>query len=324
MRRLVLILSGALALLALPLAARAQAGKIPRIGLLEASSPRPELGAPLKHRLRELGYVEGQTVVFEPRWAHDKVERLPDLAAELAARRVDVIVTTGTPAALAAKRATNTIPIVMASGSDPVGYGLVASLARPGGNVTGLTSVSEQLIGKRVELVRELVPELARLAVLWDPANPASAEALRETRKTAQPFGVQVEALGVRDAREFDGAFAAMARGRADALLVIPSATFLTKARRLAELALKHRLPAVYGRRDYVEAGGLASYAASFPDLFRRAAEYVDRILKGARPADLPVEQATKTELVINFKTVKALGLTIPQSVLLRTDDVIE
>ena len=323
--RLVLMVLLMLGVIAAPCAAQAQqAGKVPRIGLLDGSSPHPPRWAPLKDRLRELGYVEGQSIVFEPRWAHDKVEKLPDLAVELVALRVDILVTTGTPPAQAAKRATNAIPIVMASGADPVGRGLVASLARPGGNVTGVTSVSSELNGKRLELLGAFVPKLARLAVLWDLDNPNGPTEVRQTREVAQSLGVRLQVLGVRGANEFDGAFSAMARERADALMVMTSARFLSERRRLAELALKHRLPAVFGRRDYADVGGLISYAVSFPDLFRRAAYYVDRILKGAKPADLPVERPTKFELVINRKTAKALGLTIPQPVLLRVDEVIE
>jgi putative ABC transport system substrate-binding protein len=320
-RRQFLLASGAL--LVAPLAARAQMARVHRIGLLDTGSPRPQLWAPLYDGLRELGYVEGQNIALESRWAHGKAERLFGLAAELVALKVDVLVTTGTPPAQAAKQATRTIPIVMASAANPIATGLVASLARPGGNITGLTSLSGELSGKRLELLKELVPALTRLAVLWDLTNPANELEVRQTQAATESLGLRLQLLGVGEAREFDVAFSAMIKGRAEALIVQPSTPFLNERRRLAELALKHRLPTIFGRSDYADAGGLISYAVSFPDLFRRAAGYVDKILKGAKLGDLPIEQPTKLELVINLQTAKALGLVIPPSILFRADRLI-
>jgi putative ABC transport system substrate-binding protein len=318
-------LTSSAAIIAAPLVAGAQqAVRAARIGLLDAGPPRPELWAPLKLRLNELGYTEGQHISFVSRWAHDDVNRLPSLAAELVAQRVDVLVTTGTPPAQAAKQATSSTPIVMASGGDPVGRELVTSLSKPGGNVTGVTSLASELAAKRVELIRELVPKLVRLALLSDLTNPAHTTAYRETRAATEAVGAHLQVVGVQGAHDLGTAFAALSRERAEALIVQPSAPFLSQRRRLAELALNHRLPTAFGRRDYVDAGGLISYAASFRDLLRSAADYVDRILKGAKPAELPVQRATTFELVINLRTARTLGLTIPPSLLLRADHVLE
>ena len=254
-----------------------------------------------------------------------RAERLPDLAAELVHLRVDLIVVPSTPTASAAKNVTSTIPLVTVGGGDPVGLGLVASLARPGGNITGLTgTVGPEIAGKQLELLKETVPKVSQVAVLWNPTTQGSALALREAETAARALGVEVQPLEARNLSDFDGAFAAMARRRAGALLVLGDVMFVTHRTRLADLAAKSRLPAMYALRQFVDDGGLMSYSANFADNFRRAATYVDKILKGARPADLPVERPTKFELVINRKAAKAIGLTIPQSLLLRADQVID
>jgi putative ABC transport system substrate-binding protein len=313
-------------LLAAPLAAAAQQapGKVPLVGLLDYSSPdaaRLNWWKAFRDGLRALGYVEGRSIRVEARWAQGQVDRLPALAAELVRLRADIIVTGGGETARAAKQATMTIPIVMADGADPVRLGLVESLGRPGGNVTGVTSLSTELIAKRVELLRHLLPKVSRVAVLWD-GTPNSRLSLQELETAGQPLGIGIQPVGVTGPNMFDRAFSAAASERA--LIVVASPLLFTHRKRIADLALKHRLPTVVGGREYAEAGGLLSYAVLYPDLFRRAASYVDKILKGAQPADLPVEQPTTFELVINLKTARALGLTIPQSLLQRADQVIE
>jgi putative tryptophan/tyrosine transport system substrate-binding protein len=314
------------AVLAAPRGAEAQPslGKVPLVGALDYSSPdaaRLNWWKALRQALHELGYVEGRSVRFEERWAQGRLDRLPGLAAELVQLRVDVLVTGGGESARAAKKATAKIPIVMATGADPVKLGLVESLGRPGGNVTGVTSLSTELIAKRMELFRELLPKASRIAVLSDEA-PNSMMSVREVEATAKSLGLATQPIIAARAGDFDRAFSAAAK--AHALIVIASPPLFTERKRIADLALKHRLPTVVGGREYAEAGGLFSYAVSYPELFRRAALYVDKILKGAKPADLPVEQPLTFELVINLKTAKALGLTIPQSLLLRADQVIE
>ena len=309
-------------LLTAPLAAEAQpAGKIPRVGILAQNSP---LWEDFRQGLRDLGYVEGRTIVIEYRWGEGSDERFPRLAADLARLGADVIVTWGTPATLAAKNATNTIPIVMAASGDPVGSRLIASLARPGGNVTGLSSHEPGLEAKRLELLKELVPKLSHVAVLWNPANPLHDGLAREVKDTASQLGVRLELVGVQGSTEFDAAFATVKKKRPDALIVEPDNLFYSHSKRIVDLATKSRLPAVFTHRVFADAGGLVVYGANYSALFRRAAIYVDKILKGAKPADLPVEQPTKFELVINLKTAKALGLTIPPSLLQRADQVIE
>jgi len=275
--------------------------------------------------MRALGYVEGQDFVLEYRGAEGQFEGFPDLAAELVRLKVEVIVAQGTPAALAAKHATTTIPIVMVGVGDPVGSGLVASLARPGGNITGLSNLSPELVRKQLEFLKDVRPTVSRVAVLWNPANPASHLMVRAADVAAQALGVQlhlVEARG-RGPDAFDSAFAAMTNAHADALLVLADNIFFEHRRRLAELAAMSHLPTMYQGREHVEAGGLISYAASVPDVWRHGATYVDKILKGAKPADLPVEQPTRFELVINLKTAQALGITMPPSLLLLADEVI-
>jgi len=317
-----------LGLFAAPLVAEGQqAGKVPRIGWL--GGPTRESAEPFvqafQRGLKDLGWVEGQNIVIEWRFAGGRAERLPDLAAELVRLQVDLIVVPSTPTALAAKNATKTIPLVTVGVGDPVGLGLVASLARPGGNITGLTSVvSPETAGKQLELLKEAVPKVSRVAVLWNPATPGTALFLKETEVASRALGVQLQSLEARSLNDFDSAFAAMTTKRAGALLVLGDVMFVTHRVRPADLAAKSRLPAMYTLREYVEAGGLMSYGPITPELFRRVATYVDKILKGAKPADLPVEQPTKFELVINIKSAKALGLTIPQSMFIRADEVIQ
>ena len=324
-RRFIEVIAGCL--LAAPLRADAQpAAKVPRIGFLGNSTAALEanLVGPFREGLRELGYVEGRNILIEYRWAEGKNERLPALIAELIALKVDVIVTAGTPAALAVKKATTSIPLVMAAVGDPIGVGLVASLARPGGNVTGLSAIAPELEGKRLELLREVVPRLSHIAVLWNPDNPFQPGSLKEARAAAQVLGIKVQLLGVRTAEDFPAAFAAILKERPDALLVLADRIFLHNRARIVDFEAKRRLPGMYPYRELVEAGGLMSFGPSYADMHRRAATYVDKILKGAKPADLPVEQPTKFDLVINLKTAKALGLTIPPSLLGRADEVIQ
>jgi putative ABC transport system substrate-binding protein len=328
-RTFLMVLSGGL--LAAPLAAEAQqAGKVYRIGLLQIETREvlvPYLKA-FEEGLRELGYVEGRDFVREYRFADRQRERLPDLAAELVRLKVDVIVTGLDPGTMAARQATTTIPIVMVLGTDPVGLGLIASVRRPGGNVTGLRAfVGFETYGKRLQLLKEVVPSLSRVAGLWNPDLPGNVALWEAAEEGARRLGLTLLSVEVREPREIEGAFAKITQERAQALFVVPDGfALLVNVRRpeIQALAAKNRLPSIYAGRESVEAGGLMSYATSTLDLFRRAARYVDKILKGAKPGDLPVEQPTKWELVINLKTAKALGLTIPQSLLGRADQLIE
>jgi ABC-type uncharacterized transport system substrate-binding protein len=323
-RTFMVLVSGGV--LAAPLAAEAQpAGKGHRIGFLGNSTAALEanLVGPFHEGLRELGYVEGQNIVIEYRWAEGKYERFPALIAELLAQRVEVIVTAGTPASLAVKKATMSVPLVMVAVGDPVATGLVASLARPGGNITGLTSTSEELDGKRLELLRQVIPKLSHVAVFWNPENPTLLTSLKEMRAAAQVLGIKVQVFEVRTPGELEETFKAIVRERPGALLVMGDRLFLHNRPRIMDFAAKQRLPVVPGHPELVEAGGLMSFGPSYPGMHRRAAYFVDRILKGAKPADLPVERPTKFELVINLKTAKALGLTVPQSLLQRADEVI-
>src|SRR5712691_4177923 len=314
-------------LLAAPLAAEAQkAGKAPRVGLLgfgSAAESSPLFEA-LRQGLREQGWVEGQNIAFEDRTTAGHYSRLPDVAAELGRLRVDVIVTWGTTPALAAKKATGTIPIVTVAGSDPVEMGLAASLARPGGNVTGLTNSGRELVGKRIELLKETLPGLSRIAVLWNPESRTQSLSLRDAEAAARSLGLHIRPAEVRRPEDLEKAFASRARERTDALALMQSNMFRAHRVRIVELAARHRLPATFSERGYVEAGGLMSYGSDEKAIFRRLAIYVDKILKGAKPGDLPIEQPTKFELVINLKTAKALGLTIPQSLLQRADELIQ
>jgi putative ABC transport system substrate-binding protein len=298
-----------------------------RIGLLDHSGPdagRLVWWQAFRQQLAELGWVEGRNVALESRWANGETERLAELAAELVRLPVDVIVTGGAESTHAARQATTTIPIVMATGADPVALGLVSNLARPGGNVTGVTSLTSDLNVKRVQLLREFVPKVVRIGVLWSSTVKASAMAVRDTQMAAGALGVTILAVSVRRPSEFDDAFRTMARDGAGAVILVQSPPFYLERKQLADLALKHRLPAFGGPRDYAEAGALASYAPRYPDFFQRAAVYVDRILRGARPGDLPVEQPTTYELVINLRTARALGLAIPQALIVRAEHLIE
>ena len=322
-RRRFLVSAGAL--LAAPLAGAQPAGKGPRIAYLSASSAAKATLDTFRQGLRDLGYVEGRNIVIEYRWADGQFDRLPALAAELVGLRVNVIVAANTPAALAAKNATSTIPIILVTSGDPVGSGLVASLARPGGNVTGLSLMPTLAIsGKQLELLKEAFPTITHVAVLANPANPPTAGLLTEIERAALSLGLRLRILQVRDSKEFGDAFATIKNERVPALLVIADPLVSNNRDRIVAFAATNRLPAVYPYRVFVDAGGLMSYGADIPDLHRRAATYVDRILKGARPAELPIELPAKFELVVNLKTAKALGLTIPQSLLLRADRVIE
>jgi len=316
------------AVLAAPRGAGAQqSGKIWRIGFLGEGPSVSDPGRPLfAHiaRLRELGYVEGQNLVIEYRYAEGRPERLRRLAAELVTLQVDLIVTPGTQETLALKAATSTIPIVMLFPGDPVGAGLVVSLARPGGNVTGTSLMMPDFGGKKLELVREIVPRLRRLAVLWNPKNASTAEEMRGIEGTAKSLGLVVQSVGVDSPDRLGEALARITNGRPDGVLVLQDAIMFTRRRDIAEFALDKKLVCVFPGRAYVENGGLLGYGPDLREIAVRAASYVDRILKGAKPADLPIEQPTKFELVINLKTVKALGLTIPPSVLARADQVIE
>ncbi len=320
-----LIVTLVLGILATPLAAEAQpAGKVPRVGFLLPGAQATS--APFVDAFRQGlgGYVEGRTIEIHYRWAEGKAERLPELAGELVRLKVDILVTPGQQATLAVKQATATIPIVMVGVQDPVGTGLVGSLARPGANVTGLSAQAEEYAAKWLELLKTVLPHLARVAVLADPTNPSYDVYWRALRPAARTLGVQLHALDARQPGDLPGAFAEAARQRVGAL-VVPLQPFTTRAQsRIVELAAKSRLPAIYALKEAVGIGGLMAYGASLPDMYRQAAIYVDKILKGAKPADLPVEQPTKFELVINLKTAKALGLKIPQSVLIRADEVIQ
>jgi putative tryptophan/tyrosine transport system substrate-binding protein len=316
-------------LLAAPLATRAQQpGKIPRLGMLSFTAPETEEEnrriEVFKKGLRERGYVQGQNIAIEPRHSAGRDELLPRLAAELVALKVDVILTYGTKATRAAKQATGTIPIVMLTALDPVGAGLVASLARPGGNITGSSEVSEELSAKRLDLLREAVPKAKRIAVLFEPSQPTNAADLKSTQVAAQALGMTVQSVQVRASNELDSAFAQMTGQPLDGLIVLPNTFLFTHRRHVLDLAAKHRLPVVYAWREGAEAGALLSYGVNIADNYRRAAALVDKILKGAKPGDLPIEQPTKFDLVINLKTAKVLGLTIPPSLLARADQVIE
>ena len=325
-RRQWVIVIGASALVA-PLTSIAQAqDKIWRVGMLETISTTlnaANLDA-FRQRLRELGYVEGRNLIIEYRSADGRSERFAALATELVGLKVDLIVTRGTPAAVAAKNATRTIPVVMANAGDPVDSGLVTSLARPGGNVTGLSSLTVNLEAKRFGLLRELVPGITRIAALYNMSSPANPPQWKEIEAAARAVGVQPQLLDVRKPEDLGPAFDAATRQRADGLIVGQEGLFQANRKLIAELAAKHRLPAIYRSMEFIEAGGLMAYGPSYPDLYRRAATYVDKVFKGAKPGDMPVEQPIKFELIINLKTAKTLGLTIPQSLLLRADEVIQ
>jgi putative ABC transport system substrate-binding protein len=323
-RDFITLVGGAAA--AWPLAARAQQpGKLRTIGFLGQStrSAASEWVAAFVQRLHELGWNEGRTVAIEYRWADGREERFAQIAAEFVRLKVDIIVTSGTPQVLAAKQATSVIPIVFAAAGDPVASGLVASLARPGGNATGLSSLVADLAGKRLELLREVAPALRRLAIMGNVGNPLTVLELGEVQAAAGTLGLEVHTLEIRQAQDITPAFEAL-KGRADALYVCIDALVNANRIRINTSALGARLPTMHGSRDYVEAGGLMSYGPNYPDLFRRSADYVDKILHGAKPGDIPVEQPTKFDLVVNLTTARALGLDLPPTVLARADEVIE
>jgi ABC-type uncharacterized transport system substrate-binding protein len=323
-RAFITLLGGAAA--AWPLAARAQQpAKLPTIGFLgpNTRSAASEWVAAFVQRLRELGWMEGRTITIEYRWAEGREERFVEIAAELVRLKVELIVTSGTPAVMASKKATSVIPIVFATAGDPVGSGLVASLARPGGNVTGLATLANELAGKRLELLREVVPGLRRLAIMGNVGNPFTVLELGDVQAAARTLGLEVVMLEIRRAQDLAPAFEAL-KSRADALYVCTDALANTNRIRINIAAVGERLPTMHGSRDYVEAGGLMSYGPNFPDLFRRAGDLVDKILRGAKPADLPVEQPTKFDLVVNLTTAKALRLDMPPTLLARADEVIE
>ena len=323
-REFITLLGGAA--VAWPLAARAQQpGKLPSIGYLGSATPatQGQWVSAFVQRLRELGWIEGRTIAIMYRWAEGRAERAVEIAAELVRRKVDVIVTSATAAIVAAKQATSVIPIVFAAAGDPVGTGLVASLSRPGGNVTGLSMQQTDVAAKRLELLREFVPGLRRLAMLVNVGNPVVLLELGEVQAAARALGLEVITLEIRRGEDIAPAFEGL-KGRADALYVVGDALVITHRIRINTLALAVRLPTIYYFREYVEVGGLMSYGPNIPDLFRRAADYVDKILRGAKPGDIPVEQPTKFDLIINLTTAKALGLEVPPTLLARADEVIE
>ena len=325
-RNILLSLLALLTLGIIPLAEAQRTNKVPRIGFLGNSTAALEanLVGPFRYGLRDHGYVEGQNILIEYRWAEGKYERFPSLIAELIASKVDVIVTAGTPATQAYQKAKTSIPLVMVAVGDPVGTGIVASLSRPGGNITGLTSISPELESKRIELLREVIPKLSHIAVLWNPKNAFHAIENKQVESAAAALRMKVIYLGVETQEQIGNAFDQILKERPGALLVLADRVFLHNRALIMNFAAKNRLPGVYAFLELVEAGGLIPYGPSYADMPRRAATYVHKILKGAKPADLPVEQPTKFELVVNLKTAKAIGLTIPPSLLLRADRVIE
>ena len=324
-KKIAVFVFAAAILVSVHLADAQQTKKVPRIGFLGNSTAALEanLVGPFRDGLRDLGYVEGRNILIEYRWAEGKYERFPTLIAELIASKVELIVTAGTPASLAVKKATTSIPLVMIAVGDPVGTGLIASLAHPGGNITGLTSIAVDLEGKRLELLREVIPKLSHIAVLWNPASPFQVVSEKELQAAAQVMRIKVLSLGVQAQEQFDNAFATILKERPGALLVLADRLFLHNRARIMDFATQNRLPGVHAYVELVEAGGLMSYGPSYADMHRRAATYVDKILKGTKPADLPVERPMKFELVVNLKAAKQIGLTIPPNVLARADRVI-
>jgi putative ABC transport system substrate-binding protein len=324
-RFLLTSLAGAVAA---PLAAEAQqAGKVYRIGILGESASDPSeahLWQTFRLGLRDLGWIEGGNILIESRWNEGDSARLPGLAADLVRLRVDLIVTRGSTYVQGARTATSSIPIVFTMHADPVATGHAVSLARPGGNITGLALLQTEINRKAFEILISAVPRAKRIAVLWNPDAPSHTPALKALEEAARPFQLQLQTIAARTGADLESAFSAMARAHAQAVLVFPYGTYSAERQRMAELAIRYRLPTIFAVRDHVEAGGLMSYGPDYSDLVRRGAVYVDKILRGAKPADLPIEQPTKFELVINLKTAKALGLTIPPSLLLRADQVIE
>jgi len=325
-REFITLIGGAAApLLLWPLAARAQlVEKIYTVGILSAAEVTPTLNTAFVDALRELGWIEGKNVVFERRYAENRLERLPELAADLVRLKVDVIAASGTVAPLTAKQATTTIPIVMTAAGDPLGSGLVASLARPGGNVTGMSLMAPDLGGKRLELLKEVLPQLTRVAILWNAANPYSALVFKETQSAARTLGIELQSLEVRGPDDFDDTFEAARRQHPGALITVEDPLTVSHRKRIVDFASAQQLPSLHGVKEFVAAGGLISYGASLADLFRRAAYFIDKIFKGAKPGDMPVQQPTKFELVINLVAAKALGLEIPDKMLAIADEVIE
>jgi putative tryptophan/tyrosine transport system substrate-binding protein len=323
-RNTIIVLLLGLALASVHLAEAQQPKKVARVGLLAGGRGFGSGGDAFRHSLRQLGWVEGQNMAIESRLAEVSSDRLTQLAAELTQLKVAAIVADGDPAIRAAKQTTRTIPIVFIAIGDPVREGFVASLARPGGNITGLTSISEELSGKRLELLKEAFPKVSRVAVIWNPANASNLLEFREMEVTARTLGLKLQSLEVRGLADFQGAFARAAKDRANALVLVRDPLIDSEHFRILDFAVDKRVPSMHGEEQFVEAGGLMSYGPSRVDLFRRAATYIDKILKGAKPADLPVEQPTKFELVINLKTAKQIGLTIQPNVLARADKVIK
>jgi putative tryptophan/tyrosine transport system substrate-binding protein len=323
-RKIIVVLLVGLALVSVRLAGAQQQAKLPTIGWLAirpASAGGQEI---IRRMLREIGYVEGKNIAFENRFADDKLERLPALADELVGLKVDVLLTPSTPAALAGKNATRTIPIVFLNVADPVAIGLVDSLARPGGNITGFTTIEAVLAGKRLELLKETVPKVSRVALLWDPQNLGSTQEWKESQLSARELDLQLHSMEVSSAAKFEEAFKEAAKARSAALAVTLSALITSNQKRIVDLAAKNRFPAIYARGDFVASGGLMSYGADPTEPYKRVASMIDKILKGTKPADLPVEQPTRFELLINLKTAKALGLIIPPVVMMRADKVIK
>jgi putative tryptophan/tyrosine transport system substrate-binding protein len=323
-REFIALIGGAAA--AWPLAARAQQPirKIRRLGLLQPGLPESSFGKAMRDRLRALGYLEGRDIILETRWAEGKAERLTELAVELASLKLDAIIAFTTPAAIAAREATTTIPVVFLYVGDPVGTGLVPSLARPGGNMTGISLLATELSSKRLEILLEIAPNTSRVAMLWNDSNPGMVLRARESQNIAPKLQVTIQSVGVHDLVNFDSAFSSIENARIDALLTLVDPFTSQHRNRIVEFAARRRLPAIYEAREFVESGGLISYGPNPVAIEQRAAEYVDKIFKGAKAADLPVEQPTKFELIINLKTAKALGLDVPATVLARADEVIE
>jgi ABC-type uncharacterized transport system substrate-binding protein len=312
-------------LIALAFPAEAQQPRVPQVGYVFAttSSESPDLLRAIREGLRELGYMEGRSIALEVRWAEGRYERIPALVAELVHLKVDILVVAATPGALAAKSATSTIPVVMVAVGDPVGSGLVASLARPGGNLTGLSLLNPELHGKRLELLKDILPRISRVATFTNPGNPSHELFWKETQVAAKALALQLQPVEVRGPEDFAGAFGAAAGSHAGAIIAFDDPLTLGYSTQIVALAAKHRLPVIYGFREFPEVGGLMSYGANRRDLYRRTTVFVDKILKGAKPADLPVEQPTKFEFIINLKAAKQIGLTIPPNVLVRADKVI-
>ena len=323
-REFITVLAGAAVMLPCTALAQKPAAKIWRLGILQPGAPPEPLVDSLRERLNELGYSEGQNIAYEYRWAEGKLQRLTELAKELVDLKVDVITTLSTPAAIAAQKATQTIPIVFTGVGDPVGSGVVSSLSRPAGNITGISILATELTGKRLELLEEIVPSASPVAMFWNDTNPGMVLRAHEAQNDADKMGLNLQSIGVHDLISFDTAFAAINSGRFNALLVLVDPFTREHRQRIVDFAAQRRVPAMYESREFVDAGGLISYGPSLPALERRSADYVNMIFKGAKPGDLPVEQPTEFEMVIGMKAAKALGLTLPQSVVMRADELIQ